>query len=686
MKNTKILTVLAVLLAMGITACGSKNNSKESAPASSSSAQTSKPSSSAQQSSSDAGSSSSQDLGPLPDPSGHKWGADTDMLADAEAGAVAYKKAECSDHDGFVRLKVNQADVTYVGSAKRKSGTPDGYTKLTSDKTSMSFKFKTDKKYTGTLYFFGCMDGWSTEGNRNAGFFRNNSSSASVKINGVAVDSSAQKEKKYRDYFGEDQVDTELTSPSDHLSRDGYAPFGPVVLNEGVNELVYTRDQTQNMLIKDFVFVVEELTEWGAAQDVAANAEAGTAAYKKYVNTLNNKKFKVEVPLVDSMLGTDSVNKNDPAGYFKLKENNQYFSFKFSSDVAGYGYVYQRGVMDNWDTSNKDLHLFSGGSNGADDFKLEINTKAVDLSAQKAKIYKDEMPGEMQEGKLSPVTDVLTGVFAVQSGVNEVKYTRLASYNLALSHLIFIFEESAHTHTAAETWSHDDNYHFHACSDAACPIAADYRQDVAAHDWVDDENKTSVPATCTQKGVKYEKCSVCGLERETELDYASHTKDEGTEYTNSDNKTGKLYKCSVCEKNVRSEMDVTHCDNGELITDGKYFTVNKSYTWKFKLGEANADCGKLSFSVKIKKGASSVNLPEGYKLSSGEVEGTIADNFKGLRVGSTYSYSAITTVVGEITVAKLDANGEVAITLFVPDAADAAVPSFAGNVRIDVLN
>ena len=247
MKKAKFLTILGVMLAMGVTACNGAKTSTSTKPAATS---TSRRSSTSK--------STTSIYTPPAYPDGHKFTTDTDVAANTEAGTAAYKKAVCDDNDGAVRLTVNQSAVVYASGSTRKSGTPDGYTKLSSDGQSFSFKIDVEKAYTGVLYLFGCMDGWSTDGNRNAGFYRDGTPSAKIEVNATEIDSAGQKNKTYRDYFGEDQIDTNLSSPSDHLSKDGYAPYGAVTLKQGVNEVKYSRLQTQNMLIKDFVFVVTE--------------------------------------------------------------------------------------------------------------------------------------------------------------------------------------------------------------------------------------------------------------------------------------------------------------------------------------------------------------------------------------------------------------------------------------------
>ena len=185
----------------------------------------------------------------------HKYG--DPVTVEASGDGKEYTKEVCSV-DQTIRIKVNQSQVTYASGSSRKSATPEGYTKLNGDGQSMSVKFNYTHFAVGQLYLFGRMDGWSTSGNQSAGFYRNGTPSIEVKVNGSVVDISAQKEKSYLDYFGDHDNPTELDSPSDHLSDEGYAPVGSIVLVDGVNELIYKRVQTQNMIIKDFVFVIQD--------------------------------------------------------------------------------------------------------------------------------------------------------------------------------------------------------------------------------------------------------------------------------------------------------------------------------------------------------------------------------------------------------------------------------------------
>ena len=589
MKKAKILTVLGVMLAMGLTGCktgGASSAAPESKPGSSAQPVSSAP---APTTSSKAPTSSvaPTPAAEVPDPEGHKWNTDADVAADATAGTVAYKKATCKDNDGAVRLKVNQSVVTYDGTSTRKDGTPDGYTKLTSNNQSFSFKFKADKKYMGKLYLYGCMDGWGSSSNHSAGFYYRNSPNVEIKLNGEVIDVSGSQSGSYAQWFGEDASEEDSS-----LSKEGYAPYGSVVINEGVNEFVYKRVQTLNMLIKDFVFIVTEYREWSAPTAVAADATAGTVGYNLYTNNLNGTK-KIEVQLADSMLAEGSENKNDPAGYFKLKSNGQSFGFKFKYDSIAYGELYQRGVMDGW-SSNKGKKLFSGGSNGADDFEIQINENVMTVDPdQKALTFEQAMPGEGDtEKNLSAVTDVLTGELQLKNGVNEFKYTRKASFNLALTHIVIIVKDSDHEHAAGDNaaWLKDDQHHWHVCGHEGCNEVIDE----ANHEWIDDESKTDVPSTETVAGKHYVKCKVCGQTAEQALPLAGHTWGPAQE------KVGKLtpHECTGCHEKC---YELDFADTNPAVSASK---LKKDAIWDV----TGLPAGK--YAVEIYACAAATTLPQ----------------------------------------------------------------------------
>ncbi len=66
-----------------------------------------------------------------------------------------------------------------------------------------------------------------------------------------------------------------------------------------------------------------------------------------------------------------------------------------------------------------------------------------------------------------------------------------------------------HTHNWSSTdWNHDDNYHWHECSVAGCPVTANNEKDSYAQhsygDWVVDTN-----ATAYENGSRHRECTIC---------------------------------------------------------------------------------------------------------------------------------------------------------------------------------
>ncbi|MCR5692588.1 MAG: hypothetical protein K6G74_01270 [Bacilli bacterium] len=184
---------------------------------------------------------------------------------------------------------------------------------------------------------------------------------------------------------------------------------------------------------------------WGNETAIAADTTKGTVAAKKATDSATNE-VKYEIKLNDSMLAAGSENKNDPAGYIKLNGNNQSLSFKFETDAAMTGKIYQRGVMDGW-ASNKGKKLFTGKSNN-DNLELKVNETAIDLSSYRTKKFEDVMVAGTVEG-LSANTLVECGTVTLNAGVNEVSYKRLDSYNLALTDIVFIGTPAAAASTQA---------------------------------------------------------------------------------------------------------------------------------------------------------------------------------------------------------------------------------------------
>lgn len=640
MKKTKILTIAGVMLAMALTGCKTGGKTSESkAPESTGNPTTAQPTSQPS-TSTPAPSTSTPAPQPVvvPDPDGHHFGADADVAADAESGAVAYKKATCSDNDGFERLKINQSAVTYGQGSSRKNGTPDGYTKLDGNGQTMSFKFKTDKKYSGKLFLYGVMDGYSSNLEKNFCYYQG-SPNVEVKVNGQVIDISAQKDVKFQDIFG-----NEADPETDNLSPENYALLGNVTLEAGVNEIIYKRVATLNMLIKDFVFVVEEYSEWTPAEAVAAKGD-GYVGYSKRTSRVDGA-TKIEINALDGAFDqtTDPVSQNKDGtaeGYLKLNKDGNKISWKFDFAKAGFAQIYQYGFMDSFSSNvNKTYsHVSSSDASKTTEegnLRVKFNDAVVDKGPYMHISFKDlTADGDNTifeaEKNYSPIALLPLGQATMAAGDNTIEFERLGSYNFVISKLVIYFYETA-------------------------PVpATEFKGDATGH-WNEYE----------------------GLPK-ARFNYADHTIEEAA-FTNSQGKEGKVKTCSVCGQMVGAEMDLLACDDATTIADGK-LALNTAYTWRFKLGEANAAAGKAAFYMTVKRGAASTNLAQGYTLASGDVNGTVTCINE--RIGSGYS-SAKELKIGEITLEKLDANGEFVVTFKTPEAQE-NMPIWSGAVRLSYI-
>ena len=547
MKKVKLLTVVGVLLAMGVVACnGQKSedqNPSSDTPASQPSSEA-KPSSEDQKPSSDTKPSSSEAPKPQKDQTGHIWGADADIAGDAENNLVAYKRAVCTEEDNAVKYTVNQSVVTYdVGG--RKDGTPEGYTKLNANGDIMSFKFSSDKYLKGKMYLFGCMDGWSSNSAKKA-FSYNGNPNIEVKVNGEALDIDALKDVVYTDF---------LSGNDSSLSDDGYGFIGDIVLQKGVNEISYKRLASMNTLVKDFVFVGEEFeNEWGEAQNVAAGD--GGIAYTKYESNLDDK-VKIEWKALDGTYAEGSSTKDGtPEGFLKLNSNNMSISYALNISANLDGQIYQRGAMDGY-PGNRSCTYFSQ-TKGAEygNFEVKVNDSKVYIGDKRAITYGEMLGEEAATGEAaigsgySEVKDCLIGDCFLKNGLNTASFTRIDSYNLAISYFVFIGKPgNAHTNPAADAdfAGQDDNSHWQVSEGDS------FKFNRTEHIWVADESIPDTPSTCAVAGAKHEKCSTCNKTREIALplDANAHSFTEGT-------KNGALLpiSCSICHSEGY-QLDVT---------------------------------------------------------------------------------------------------------------------------------
>jgi len=568
MKKTKILTVLSVLLAMGITACnggGKSSDAPKSEEPPVSQSESPKPSSSEspKPSSEDPKPSSSEAPKPEKDQTGHIWGADADVAGDAENGLVAYKRAVCTEEDGFIKLAVNQSVVTYEKGG-RKSGTPEGYTKLNSNGDIMSFKFNVDKYFKGKMYLFGCMDGWGSNSGKKA-FSYNGNPNIEVKVNDEALDIAALADVVYTDFLSGDASD---------YSDDGYGYIGDILLVPGVNTVSYKRVASMNTLVKDFVFVGQEFdSEWGEGQQVAA-AE-GSIAYVKYQSNVDER-VRIEWKALDGTYAEGSSTKDGtPEGYLKLSSNGMSISYNLKLDANLDGQIYQRGAMDGY-PGNANCTYFSqtkGAKYG--NFEVKVNDSKVYIGDKREVKYGDMLGTSAAEGAASigngysEVKDCLIGNCFLKNGANTASFERVDSYNLAVSHFVFIGTPAkAHVNPAAdaEFSGKDADSHWQVAE------GDNFQFNRAEHQWFADEANPDTASSCTEHGHKYYKCSICGATKAEELPLLAHTWVSDPDLAATDvpstcSTHGVAHvKCSVCGAKEAQELPFGEHTWGEAQT------------------------------------------------------------------------------------------------------------------------
>lgn len=99
-------------------------------------------------------------------------------------------------------------------------------------------------------------------------------------------------------------------------------------------------------------------------------------------------------------------------------------------------------------------------------------------------------------------------------------------------------------------WTFDETHHWHA---ADCGRPA-HNEDLAPH--TEDSGTVTKAPTCTEKGLRTYKCTVCDkVLRTEEIPATGHTEDSGTVTTAPTcvTKGIKTYKCSVCKVVLRTE-------------------------------------------------------------------------------------------------------------------------------------
>ena len=145
-----------------------------------------------------------------------------------------------------------------------KSGTPEGFMKLSKNNSSISWTFSLNipagySSYIGTVYQRATMDSFSSNTQRTYGNYSTSSSATTeegnfrLEVNDQIVDKSQYMNMTYEELTAGGDNSSFL---GENYSPIGLCPIGQVMLYNGANVMRYTRLGSYNLTISNFVFVV----------------------------------------------------------------------------------------------------------------------------------------------------------------------------------------------------------------------------------------------------------------------------------------------------------------------------------------------------------------------------------------------------------------------------------------------
>lgn len=187
----------------------------------------------------------------------HTW----EKVDDVEAGdgGVAYELIRCTACQK-TGLRVAATSATLNGS--NKGGAPTGCIKLSNANETMTVAIKLAEAKTGTIFLRGVMDYWHDGNNDNQNKMyssvkdSSHTANFSLTVNSTPVDMSKMLNVKFGQMFPEAAGET-ISSGNNSVtySQMGDAKVGAVSLNAGLNTIVFTRIDSYNLAIHDFLVV-----------------------------------------------------------------------------------------------------------------------------------------------------------------------------------------------------------------------------------------------------------------------------------------------------------------------------------------------------------------------------------------------------------------------------------------------
>ena len=208
----------------------------------------------------------------------HQFGAETDVIKTGTSD-IDYKTAFCSVDNAIKISFPTEVGGVYAGTT-RKSNTPTGYTKLNGNGSiSWTLNLAGTKGYIGKMYHMACMDAYTSNSEKTYGYYTTSSSSTRADgnfkfyVNGIEADKSAYMSLTFEDLTKDGENDPaldEITSSPGPYSKVALCPLGDnVYVGPGENVFKYERTGSYNMVMRELVFIGTEYNhEHNNAADV----------------------------------------------------------------------------------------------------------------------------------------------------------------------------------------------------------------------------------------------------------------------------------------------------------------------------------------------------------------------------------------------------------------------------------
>ena len=209
------------------------------------------------------GETETETLGMIP----HDWDLEHATTVEASNGGVEYTIAKCKkcNADGYF---VAAAKATLSSGASKKTA-PEGCVKMSPDGATMTVSFNLDAAKTGTFFLRGAMDYWYEDSNNNQNktyYSANNGHTDAATKTGnfklevgpdadhlTNVELPDNTDLKFADMLPETVASTE---GGHNWSVIGDCIVGQASLAAGLNMIKFTRVDSYNLAVHDFLFVV----------------------------------------------------------------------------------------------------------------------------------------------------------------------------------------------------------------------------------------------------------------------------------------------------------------------------------------------------------------------------------------------------------------------------------------------